>query len=864
LKIILGEKTVKFCIRELRLRLFSPLFILMASSILFLNIQAATLSPQLQGQIASLPDGSSVGVVIVSFNGSSGLTSGNLSLLRNLGITSGVTFQKLGMVGAVLNAGQVRALSANPAIRSIWTNDKLQYFMNQARMVTGVDKIRTDSAMTFRNGGMPVSGAGDFSVMVIDSGIDATTADLPFGTKIIQNTQRVVSTDTGNTGITVGGVPLNGFTPSLSIENVQDTDNVGHGTHCAGIVGGLGSRSGGVFAGVAPGVKIVGSGGGVVIVVLDALAGWEYAMSHQDLYKIRVITNSYGPIGGGHFNPDDPLMVAAKNAYDHNITVFFAAGNDGSAKDTLSPYAQAPWVIGVAAGSKEGMLAGFSSRGLPRGERLGDSDPLNDNEYPTITAPGTGRYFASSLNFWTKIVSVRASTGLTNAANAPTDTELAPAMIPFYTEEEGTSMATPFSAGVAALLLDADPTLSPDDIKQIMIDTATKMPGYQDFEVGAGYINAFAAIDKAYNRGKGFHNFSEVTFNAQFTEERPAAQNFHIDFDPTVSGDGSANSRNFTVDPDMNVLDVLAHVDNAAGQGTGNTVGIRIWDPNGVTYGGGSIPTPVIGTSVREITVQNPVPGTWRLEVRGASGLTAAPGVASPTQLASPGPVDGNVTQVKYILPFIPDIQGHPQQAQIEFALKNRVIDTYADGTFRPDSIVTREDLARSLVLNTPMRQSIATTPKFSDVSGDLSRIAEGVTAKGSTLRDYSFVPAGMMSFSGNLFNPTGTVNRLDLAVALVRALGRDVEAKALAGSTVTFNDTPLSDNAQIPSDLRGYVQIAINDSIFEAFPAEIRQIAPGVYQAIPGPRFEPATTVTRAQLAQKLNGFRQLFTTGG
>src|SRR5262249_34823281 len=156
-----------------------------------------------------------------------------------------------------------------------------------------------------------------------DTGIDATHADLPLGTKVIQNTQRVVSTNTGNTGITIGGVPLNGFTPSLSIENVPTNDNVGHGTHCAGIVGGLGTRSGGLYAGVAPGVKIVGSGGGAVLLVLDALAGWEYGLSHQDLYKIRVISNSYGPLGGGVFDPDDPLMVAAKTAHDHNISVFF-------------------------------------------------------------------------------------------------------------------------------------------------------------------------------------------------------------------------------------------------------------------------------------------------------------------------------------------------------------------------------------------------------------------------------------------------------------------------------------------------------------------------------------------------------------
>src|SRR5437870_12325951 len=103
--------------------------------------------------------------------------------------------------------------------------------MNAARTVTGVDQLRIDSGFTFRNGGMPVSGSGDFSVLVIDTGIDATHADLPYGTKVIQNTQRVVSADTGNTGITVGGVPLNGFTPSLSIENVPNHDNGGDGTH---------------------------------------------------------------------------------------------------------------------------------------------------------------------------------------------------------------------------------------------------------------------------------------------------------------------------------------------------------------------------------------------------------------------------------------------------------------------------------------------------------------------------------------------------------------------------------------------------------------------------------------------------------
>ncbi len=825
---------------------------------------AATLSPKLQNQLNNLANSVSVGVVIISFNTSNGLNQSHLNILHALGINNGVTFPTLGMVGAALNAGQVRALAGNPAVRSIWSNDRQRYHMNQARMMTGVDKIRTDAAFTLRNGGMPVSGRGDFSVFVIDSGIDATHADLPFGTKVIQNTQRIVSTDTGNTGITIGGVPVNGLTPSLSIENVPNTDTVGHGTHCAGIVGGLGSRSGSTYAGVAPGVKIVGSGGGAVILVLDALAGWEYGLSHQETYNIRVITNSYGPLGGAAYDPNHPFILASKLAYERNITVVFAAGNDGAAKNTLSPYGQSPWAMGIAAGTKDGMLADFSSRGVPREERLSDDDPLNDNAQPTLAAPGTGRYFESSLaryGFTTDIVSVRALTNLTsNGLTA--DAELPPGMLPFYTQISGTSMATPFVAGIVALMLDVDPTLTPEEIRQILIETTTRMPGYQDYEVGAGYVNAYAAVDKVMNRSKGYSNFSAAAFNTQFGEERPAAKSFHIDFSPEVSGPTSANATTFTVEPNMNVLDVTATADNIAGEGTGNFVGIRITSPSGVNYST-AIETPVLGSTAREVVVQNPEAGTWTLEVRGARSLAAAPQASSPTQLASPGPVDGNVVQVKYILPGIPDIAGHTQQTEIEAALKNRVIDTYADGTFRPEQTVTREDLARSLALNTPLRQSIGGVPKFTDVSGDLLRIAEAVTAKGSTLRGYDFAPSGMMSFSGTSFNPAGSVNRLDLAVALVRALGRDAEARGMANSTVTYNGAALSDNAQIAPALRGYVQIALNLGLFEAFAAEVIQIAPGQFQVLPGPRFEPNTAVKRSTLAAKLNQYRQLFATG-
>ncbi len=834
-------------------------FALFVLAILVFNapIAAASLSPSLQKKLFTAQDNLNVGTVLVAFQTTNGLQADHLNILRSVGVTGGKTFPALGIVAAALTAGQIRALNNNPSVRSIWSNDRIYLYLNQARVLTGVDRLRVDADFTKKNGGMPVSGAGDFSVMVIDSGIDATHADLAFGTKVVQNVQTISGTDT-----------VDGFTPNLVIENVPNTDqSVGHGTHCAGIIGGNGSRSGSTYAGVAPGVKLIGAGLGAGLFVLNAVSAWEWALTNQFRYNIRVISNSYG--ASSEFNPDNPINIASKAAYERNITVVFAGANAGPAKGTWNTYAKAPWVIGVAAGTKEGELADFSSRGIPREERLNDDNPLNDYAAPTITAPGTGRAFeTNSAKFTKAIVSTRAASNLT--ANGTTDdADLPVSAIPFYTQISGTSMATPFVAGSIALMLDADPTLSPDEIKQIIQDTATAMPGRAEWEVGAGYINVYAAVDKVFNRAKKYKNFQEVTFNAHFDEERARQQDFHINYDPTgMPGANSPNSQNFTVAAGQNLLDIFATVSDSLGVDEGNPIGLIAYSPDGKTYSSG-IELPVIGANVREISVPNPVAGQWRLEVRGIRSLNlAAAGTSTPavptSGIALTGAVDGAINQIKYILPVIQDIQNVPNQSDIESALKNRLIDTFADGSFKPNSPVTRMDLANTLMLDTPVRQSLGAGAKFSDVSGDAARIAEAVTAKGSTLRDYDFTPTGMLSFSGSTFNSSAAVTRLDLAVAFVKALGHDTEARALANFNVTYQGTTISDNAQIPAALRGYVQIAINDGLFETYAAEVRQTAPGQFTVFPGPRFEPNTNVSRAALAVKLNSFRTLFTTGG
>jgi len=88
----------------------------------------------------------------------------------------------------------------------------------------------------------------------------------------------------------------------------------------------------------------------------------------------------------------------------------------------------------------------------------------------------------------------------------------------------------------------------------------------------------------------------------------------------------------------------------------------------------------------------------------------------------------------------------------------------------------------------------------------------------------------------------------LEEAVALVRALRMDAQAKALANTNVTFGGQTLIDNSQIPGNLRGYVQLALDKGLMEAFPAEVKQIGPGQFVALPGPRFEPARGVKRSE----------------
>jgi serine protease AprX len=155
-------------------------------------------------------------------------------------------------------------------------------------------------------------------------------------------------------------------------------------------------------------------------------------------------------------------------------------------------------------------------------------------------------------------------------------------------------------------------------------------------------------------------------------------------------------------------------------------------------------------------------------------------------------------------------------------------------------------------------------------VDGSTAAIAEAVTAKASTLRDWytsesAFAPDGLMSAVGSTFKPHGTTSRLDLAIALVRALGNDQEAKSKAGTNVTVNYSGqtivVDDNLAIPLGLRGYVQIALDKGILQPR----FSITQGPFDPVPVVHavVEPTRPNTRAALAFALDNFRQHFVAG-
>ncbi len=772
----------------------------------------ATVDPDLREAFAANP----VAEVVVTFNGSGAPQASQLSVLQGLGITDGITFRALPIAGVLATAAQVDALAQDPQVRSIFFNKKLDFYNFEDTNLTGVKRLRNDGQMTARNGGTPVSGRG-IGVLINDSGVDGTHDDIKLGTHLVQNTL-------GSTNL----YSKNGLLPVTIVEGVPNTDtNSGHGTHCTGIVGGNGSRSAGKYEGVAPGASLLGYGSGGALLVLDAIGGFDYALTHQFQYNIRVISNSFGSTGT--FKPNDPLNVATKKCYDRGMVVVFAAGNSGPGADTHNPYAIAPWTISVGAGDRNGLLAGFSSRGVKgqTGTFVMDGKTFTFKNEPVIVAPGVD------------VVSTRVVAPVSSLGAQADAAVLTPGQVPFYTHMSGTSMATPHLAGVVALILEAKPSLSPDGVKALLQQTATNMPGRESWEVGAGYVNAFAAVDRAFRSTAAYGTTVNAARKFNSSVNSLAIRTpFTINFDPALT---AGNSKSFVVGPGVNSLEAKISSPGIMGE-TGNLTSLVLIDPTGVRRSSGTPLTFTLSTD-RSVAVASPIAGTWQVVVEGLRGV------------AAPETVNGTITlETPTGATNLNDIASSPAAAAIKMAVTKRLMDGLAAG-FSPDQNLTRIQLADYLLMGQGVRQFLPLNGanSFADISGSDVLLTEAVSVKGAAQRDrYHVLDGVMLPTSVGTFSPTAVIDRTSLAYSLVQSLGFQQSALARAGKAVTVTvggqTIPVDDAAGIADNLKGYVSIALELNLINAF-FSVTQ-GPFDLQPVLHATFKPTQSVTRGEYA--------------
>ncbi len=254
-------------------------------------------------------------------------------------------------------------------------------------------------------------------------------------------------------------------------------DNYGHGTFLAGLIAGDGSSSGGRYAGVAPAADLVsikvGSADGSAD-VSNVLAGIQWAVSFRAAYNIRVLNLSLGTDSTQSWQVD-PLNYAVERAWAANITVVVAASNRGPASGTISKPADDPWVITVGAVDdratspiSDDRLPDFSGRGPTAGGLA----------KPDVVAPGA------------HLVSLR-------SVGSTIDTAYPGYIDGAYHRGSGTSMATAVVSGVAALMLSAKPSMSPDRLKYALTSTARAVASTDRYAVGNGIVDAYRATFKA-------------------------------------------------------------------------------------------------------------------------------------------------------------------------------------------------------------------------------------------------------------------------------------------------------------------------------------------------------------------------------
>ena len=366
-------------------------------------------------------------------------------------------------------------------------DDEVEYIAPDREVAVTADSIaaQTVNAASAWSSGWTGAGVG---IVVIDSGIATSNQDL----------QSKVSY-------------------SYSWVPGGTTDQYGHGTFVAGLIAGMAANSNGRgylyrYSGIAPGATLFNArvldkdGHGKDS---DVIAAIQLAIQYKSALNIRIINLSLGrPVYESY--QDDPLCQAVEAAWKSGIVVVVAAGNFGRNNDagnqgygTITSPGNDPYVITVGAMKDNGTayksddtIASYSSKGPTLFDHI---------VKPDLVAPGN-RVIATELPG-----STLQSYPETNVTYSEYMIWGGKAVSPYYMRLSGTSMAAPLVSGAAALLLQKNPWMTPDQVKVRLMETASKtFPAqstvvdpvtgatfssqYDVFTVGAGYLDIQAAL----------------------------------------------------------------------------------------------------------------------------------------------------------------------------------------------------------------------------------------------------------------------------------------------------------------------------------------------------------------------------------
>ncbi len=420
-------------------------------------------------------------------------TAAARSAVRTSGMTASTTFDKIGVVVARGTKAQIQKVRTQPGVTYLEGNQPIeltQFTTNKAP--------RGDEALSTLTGadGGALSGAG-VSVGVIDSGVDPTHPYLTEkdGSSAVVSNHKVLCD------------PFEAACQVLKVPNSVDTDTLsvgGHGTHVAGIVAGRPTTlsDGATLHGAAPGAKLVSLSTGAALVIVGADAALNWVLENHaapcgagvpaaECPPIKVTNNSYGPTGGGEFDPQSATVKLQRALAAEGVMTVWANGNDGGdgSENLSNPPGQDPTggVVSVASyndletGTRDGEVSEFSSRG-----KAGDQ-----STYPDISAPG------DTITSSCRVYLVICSTGL-DPRNGPGATDIGT-----FNTISGTSMAAPHIAGIVAQLFQRAPAATPAQVENAMKSTAHKYSfgapyepaplGTTSFDKGYGLVDAVAA-----------------------------------------------------------------------------------------------------------------------------------------------------------------------------------------------------------------------------------------------------------------------------------------------------------------------------------------------------------------------------------